>query len=216
MRRRRQRPDGRSRADRCGVGRGCHPGPGAPPVPGPDPESNQARRLGRRVPPGVAADPPPGAAPGKKPQCGRWRYHPGDDRWAAPPSRFLVPEGPLHPPQALIGLGHLCGRQVGVGSEDELAIQTDIPLNRGLINGDAAFAYFEKADVAAVADDGLGTQDLAVRAASPEVRTVSTTRSLSLYLARLCSRPSSSPEASSVSLRPRLATTCCRTLPPSR
>jgi hypothetical protein len=48
----------------------------------------------------------------------------------------------------------------------------------------------------------------------PRSRTASTTRSFSLKPARLRSRPSSSPEASSRSRRPRLPMICCLTLPP--
>jgi len=42
---------------------------------------------------------------------------------------FLLSKGSFHPPQAFLGLGHLGGRQVGIGSEDELAVQSGIQMS---------------------------------------------------------------------------------------
>jgi hypothetical protein len=69
---------------------------------------------------------------------------------------FLFPKGSFHPPQAFIGLGHLGRRQVGVGSEDELAVQSGIPLHGVFIDGGAPLGHLEKAGIARVADDGFG------------------------------------------------------------
>jgi hypothetical protein len=68
---------------------------------------------------------------------------------------FLFPKGSFHPPQAFIGLGHLDRRQVGVGSQHELAIQSGIPLHSVFIDGGAPLGHLEKAGIAPVADDGL-------------------------------------------------------------
>ena len=69
---------------------------------------------------------------------------------------FLLPEGSLYPPQAFLGLGHLDRRQVGIGSEDELAVQSGIPRHGVFISGGAPLGHLEKAGRAPVADDGLG------------------------------------------------------------
>ena len=58
---------------------------------------------------------------------------------------FLFPEGPLHPPQALAGLRQFRGGQIGIGGQDELADQADVPIYRGFIDADAALGHLEKA-----------------------------------------------------------------------
>src|SRR6266446_126893 len=70
--------------------------------------------------------------------------------------RLLLPEGPLHAPQALVGARDLVRWQRRVGPQDELPIEARVGLDRGAVDRHATPLDGDEAGEALVADHRLG------------------------------------------------------------
>jgi len=65
---------------------------------------------------------------------------------------LLFPNGPLHPPQTLIGLRDLLSRQIGIGPEHKLPIEPGICRHRLLVDPERAPRQRHTPGIASIAD----------------------------------------------------------------